>query len=125
MILTLSRENLILFYANNKGADQNARPRILISAVVIRFPGSSITSITIYKVSTILLVSKAEHAGLKHTQPQSQRTVSSASRPISLNRFKSSYNLLSNRLPELNCVYTVLIRSTWFKFHSNIFLILT
>ena len=37
IILTMTGENLVLLYANNKGADQTAHPRSLISAFVFLF----------------------------------------------------------------------------------------
>ena len=54
-------------YANNKGADQPAHPRSLISTFVIRCSDSMICMLAISKVSRFQLVSVAEQAGLNLT----------------------------------------------------------
>ena len=51
-------------FANNKGADQPAHPRSLISAFVIRFSESSISKLATGEISIFLLVSVAEETGL-------------------------------------------------------------
>ena len=51
-------------YANNKGADQPAHPRCLISAFVVRYLDNKIPILAIVKHSRLLLVSVAEQAGL-------------------------------------------------------------
>ena len=51
-------------YANNKGADQSAHPRSLISTFVVCFLDSMIYILAISKVSRFYLVSVAEQAGL-------------------------------------------------------------
>ena len=48
-----SWENLFLPYANNKGADQPAHPRSLISAFVIRCLDSIISVVSICKISSL------------------------------------------------------------------------
>ena len=50
--------------ANNKGADQPAHPRSLISAFVVRSLDSIISLVSRYKISRFWLVSVAEQAGL-------------------------------------------------------------
>ena len=55
----------VLPYANNKGADQHAHPRSLISAFVVRCLDSIITSIS--EISSICLTSVAIQAGLRQT----------------------------------------------------------
>ena len=47
-----SRENLFLPYANNKGADQSAHPRSLISTFVVRCL-DSIYLVSIYEISSL------------------------------------------------------------------------
>ena len=51
-------------YVNNKGADQTAHPRSLISAFVVRCQGRMIPLVYICKISRFLLVSVAEQVGL-------------------------------------------------------------
>ena len=59
-----SWENLFLPYANNKGADQPAHPRSLISAFIIRRLDSIIPLISISEISSLYLASVAPQAGL-------------------------------------------------------------
>ena len=54
-------------YANNKGADQPAHPRSLISTFVFRCLDSMICILALSKVSRFQLVSVAEQAGLNLT----------------------------------------------------------
>ena len=51
-------------YANNKGADQSAHPRSLISAFVVRCLDSIITQGSISEISSLCLASVAAQAGL-------------------------------------------------------------
>ena len=51
-------------YANNKGADQPAHRRSLISAFVVRCLDSIIPPVSISKIASPELVSIAEQAGL-------------------------------------------------------------
>ena len=51
-------------YANNKGADQPAHPRSLISAFVVRCLGSVMSPVSVTKISSLMLASVAEQAGL-------------------------------------------------------------
>ena len=55
-----SWENLFLPYANNKGADQPAHPRSLISAFVVRCLDSVMSLVTVTKMSCLRLTSAAE-----------------------------------------------------------------
>ena len=48
-----SWENLFLPYANNKGTDQPAQPRSLLSSFVNRSLGSVITVVAIYEISRL------------------------------------------------------------------------
>ena len=47
----LTRENMSLGFANNKGADQPAHPRILISTFVIHFLESNISKLATGEIS--------------------------------------------------------------------------
>ena len=51
-------------YANNKGADQPAHPRSLISAFVVRCLGSIISLYSIAEISRLKLASVPAQAGL-------------------------------------------------------------
>ena len=68
MIYTRSCENVCLRpYANNKGADQPAYPRSLISTLVVRCLNSTICILAISKVSRFKPAFVAEQAGLNLT----------------------------------------------------------
>ena len=54
-------------YANNKGADQPAHPCSLISAFVVRCLDSVISLVSVTKISSLMLASVAEQAGLSLT----------------------------------------------------------
>ena len=56
-----------MVYMNNKGADQPAHPRSLISTFVVRFLDSMICILALSKVSRFQLVPVAEQAGLNLT----------------------------------------------------------
>ena len=56
--------NLFMLYANNKGADQPAHPRSLISAFVVRCLDSIISLVSILEISSLKLASVAAQAGL-------------------------------------------------------------
>ena len=57
--------------ANNKGADQSAHPRSLISTFFVRCLDSIICILAISKVSRFYLASVAEYAGLNLTWSKS------------------------------------------------------
>ena len=57
-------------YANNKGTDQTAHPRSLISAFVVRCPDSVVPTLAKSKISRLELVSIGEKAGLNLTWSQ-------------------------------------------------------
>ena len=59
------KENLALLHTNNKGADQLAHPRSLISPFVIRSFERIKTELATFSISILYLVSVAEQAGLK------------------------------------------------------------
>ena len=54
-------------YANNKGAGQPAHPRSLISAFIVRCLDSVMSLVSVTKISSLMLVSVAEQAGLSLT----------------------------------------------------------
>ena len=58
------QENLFLPYANNKGADQPAHPRRLISAFIVRCLDSIIPLVSISEISSLYLVSVTAQTGL-------------------------------------------------------------
>ena len=70
----MSWENLFYAYANNKGADQPAHPRSLISAFVVRFLDSIIPLVSLSEISRLSLASEAEQAGLSPTWSQTPKT---------------------------------------------------
>ena len=51
-------------YANNKGADQPVHPRSLISAFIVRCLDSVMSLVSVTKISSLMLASVAEQAGL-------------------------------------------------------------
>ena len=60
-------KNLFMPNANNKGADQPAHLRSLISAFVIRYQDSLLGMVAIGKILRLLLGSVDEQAGLSLT----------------------------------------------------------
>ena len=65
---------LDLPYANNKGANEPAHPLSLISAFVIHCRDSIIPLVSIFKISSLYLVSEAVQAGLSLTWSQTSKT---------------------------------------------------
>ena len=63
IIWATSWENLPLPASNNKGADQTAHPRSLISAFVIQCLDSTIPLVSITEISSLYLASLAEQSG--------------------------------------------------------------
>ena len=68
--------------AYNKGADQPAHPRSLISAFVIRFSERIISKLATYESSIFLLVSVAEETGLSLALSETPKTGFLATWPI-------------------------------------------
>ena len=64
----------VMPYANNKGADQPAHPRSLISAFVVRCLDSIISLVSISEISSLYLASVAAQAGLCLIWPQTSKT---------------------------------------------------
>ena len=54
-------------YANNKGADQPAHPRSLISTFIVRCLDSTTPLVVIFEISRLQLASVAEQASLNLT----------------------------------------------------------
>ena len=54
-------------YANNKGTDQPAHPRSLISAFVVRCLESVMSLVSVTKISSLMLASVAEQVSLSLT----------------------------------------------------------
>ena len=68
-------------FASNKGADQPAHPRSLISAFVIPFLESTISKLTTSEISIFQLVSVAEETGLSLALSEPPRQVFSQGGP--------------------------------------------
>ena len=60
--------------ANNKGADQTAHPRSLISAFVVRCLDGVISLVSVTKISSLYLASVAAQAGLSLPWSQTPKT---------------------------------------------------
>ena len=69
-----SWENLFLPYAINKGADQPAHLRSLISTFVVRWVDSIIPPVSISEMPSLYLASVAAHAGLRLTWSKTPKT---------------------------------------------------
>ena len=57
----------LMSYAKNKGADQTAHPRSLISTFVVRSLDSVMSLVSVAKISSLMLASVAEQASLSLT----------------------------------------------------------
>ena len=68
-------------FANNKGADQPAHPRSLISAFVIPLLKSIISRLATSEISLFYLVSVAEETGLSLALSETPKTGFLTSRP--------------------------------------------
>ena len=73
-----SWENLFMLYANNKGANQPAHPRSLISTFIVSCLDCIMSLVSISEISSLYLVSVATQGGLSltwsetpHPQPRS------------------------------------------------------
>ena len=74
IIWATSWQNLLFPYANNKGADQPAHLRSLISAFVVHCLDSIIPQVSISEISSLYLASLAAQAGLCLTWLQTPKT---------------------------------------------------
>ena len=70
----MRRENLFMPYANNKGADQTAHLRNLISAFVVRCLDSIISLVSISEISSLHVASVVAQAGLSLPWSQTPKT---------------------------------------------------
>ena len=70
----MSRENLFMPYANNRGADQPAHPHSLISAFVVRCQNCIISILAKSKISRLQLASEAEQPSLSLTWSETLKT---------------------------------------------------
>ena len=59
-----------MLYANNKGADQPAHPRSLISAFIVRCLDSVMSLVSVTKISSRMLAFVAEQASLSLTSSE-------------------------------------------------------
>ena len=57
-------------YTNNKGADQPAHPRSLISAFIVLSLDSVMSLVSVTKISSLILAFVAEQAGLNLTRSE-------------------------------------------------------
>ena len=64
----------LMAYANNKGADQPAHPRSLISVFVVCCLDSVMSLISVTKISSLMLASVAEQASLSLTWSKLPKT---------------------------------------------------
>ena len=64
----------VMLYANNKGADQPAHPRSLISAFVVRCLDNMIPLVSISEILSLYLTFVAAQAGLYLTWSQTSKT---------------------------------------------------
>ena len=71
-------------YVNNKGADQPAHRRSLISTFVVRCLDSIIPLVSIYDISSLYLASVAAQAGLSLVWSQTPKTGFLVTRLISI-----------------------------------------
>ena len=65
---------MFISYAKNKGADQPAHPRSLISAFVVRYLDCIVPLVSISNISSLCLASAAAQAGLSLPWSQTLKT---------------------------------------------------
>ena len=58
------RKMCLMSYTNNKGTDQTVHPRSLMSAFVVQCLDSVMSLVSVTKISSLMLASVAEQAGL-------------------------------------------------------------
>ena len=78
------------WFANNKGVDQPARPRSLISAFVIRLLKSIISKLATNEIAIFLKASVAEETGLYQDLSETHRHVLSRRGPAYSQRSRSN-----------------------------------
>ena len=89
-----SWENLFMPYANNKGADQPAHSRCLISAFVVHCLVSIIPLVSISKISSLYLASVAAQAGLSLPWSETPKTGFLMTKQVNLQQAVRAYLLL-------------------------------
>ena len=77
----LTQENLSSVFVNNKGADQPAHPRSLISASVIHILESIISGLATREILIFYLVAVSDETGLSLILLETQKTGFVATRP--------------------------------------------
>ena len=77
-----TRENLFSLFANNKGADQPAHPRYLVSAFAICLLECIISKLATGEISIFQLVSVAEETGFSLPMLETRRQVLSCRGPF-------------------------------------------
>ena len=92
-----------MLYANNKGADQPAHPRSLISVFVVRCLDSIIPLVSISEILNLYLASEAEQPGLSLTQSQAPKTGFLVTRLILSNFYK--YESLTTKRTVYACLF--------------------
>ena len=92
-------------YANNKGADQTAHPRSLISAFVVRYKDSIISLVSIFIISLLSLSAVAEQASLSLTWSQNPKTVHAIMQVVLLMLYKRLLEAFS--VPQLIFVLNI------------------
>ena len=97
-----SWQNLLLPYANNKGADHPAHPRSLISTFVVHCLDSITPLVTISKISSLYLASLAAQAGLCLTWSKIPKTGFLVTRPLSLRHL--SWDCRYSQEKDQNCL---------------------
>ena len=92
-------------YANNKGADQPAHPRNLISTFVVRCLDSVMSLVSVTKISSPLLASVAEQTSLSLTWSETPEDMFSHDEAHP----KIQRITMSIRNVNMQCQYVVLI----------------
>ena len=72
--MSRAMRNPVLSYANNKGADQPARSRSLISTFVVRCLDSIIPLVSMSEISSLYLASVVAQDGLSLTWSRTPKT---------------------------------------------------
>ena len=75
-------KNCLRWFANNKGADQPAYPRSLVSPFVIRYLEGIVAKLAQCKIPLFSLLSVAEETGLSLALSETPKTGFVATRPI-------------------------------------------
>ena len=109
IIWASTRENLSSGSANNKGADQPAHPRRLLSTFVIRCLESIISKLASNEISIFQLVSVVEETGLCLAMSEAPETGFVAMRSIQTSPWCSTRN---RSLDEITVISYLVLGST-------------